>query len=105
MQVFTNLITNALGFIPENGWIKVSVSGSSDKVVIVTVTDNGPGIPEDNLKDIFKRFYSERPAEQFGEHSGLGLAISKQIVEAHGGHIVASNIVNGGAQFTVTFPQ
>lgn len=104
-QVFTNLITNALGFIPPNGWVKVSVSGALDGIVTVTVTDNGPGIPPDNLKDVFKRFYSERPAEQFGEHSGLGLAISKQIVEAHGGSIVATNTAKGGAQFTVIFPQ
>ena len=60
--------------------------------VLVVVEDTGPGIPEDALGKIFQRFYSERPEKQFGNNSGLGLAISKQIVEAHGGVIWAENI-------------
>ena len=60
--------------------------------MLVVVEDTGPGIPDQALQKIFKRFYSERPEGQFGEHSGLGLAISKQIVEAHGGVIWAENI-------------
>jgi two-component system sensor histidine kinase ChvG len=56
------------------------------------VEDTGPGIPEEALTKVFNRFYSERPVKQFGNHSGLGLAISKQIVEAHGGVIWAENI-------------
>ncbi len=60
--------------------------------VLVVVEDTGPGIPEQALTKIFKRFYSERPRADFGNHSGLGLAISKQIVEAHGGVIWAENI-------------
>ena len=62
------------------------------RAVLVTVEDEGPGIPEDKLTAIFDRFYSERPAgEKFGTHSGLGLSISKQIVEAHRGRIWAEN--------------
>ena len=58
----------------------------------MVVDDTGPGIPEEAMTKIFKRFYSERPADDFGNHSGLGLAISRQIVEAHGGVIWADNI-------------
>ena len=74
------------------------------------MSDEGPGIPPDKVTAIFDRFYSERPAgEKFGTHSGLGLSISKQIVEAHGGRIVAENRTdeNGrvaGARFIVTLP-
>jgi len=60
--------------------------------VLIVVEDTGPGIPESALTKVFNRFYSERPVKQFGNHSGLGLAISKQIVEAHGGVIWAENI-------------
>jgi len=60
--------------------------------VLVVVEDTGPGIPEEALTKVFDRFYSERPEQQFGNHSGLGLAISKQIIEAHGGVIWAENI-------------
>lgn len=103
-QVFSNLISNALSFVPENGWVKISVSETSDYHVLVEVSDNGPGIPENNLADVFTRFYSERPVEQFGEHSGLGLAISQQIVEAHGGSISATNTDADGALFSVKLP-
>ncbi|NIY96984.1 histidine kinase, partial [Salipiger sp. HF18] len=63
-----------------------------DNRVLVVVEDTGPGIPEEALTKIFKRFYSHRPENDFGNNSGLGLAISKQIVEAHGGVIWAENI-------------
>ncbi|WP_372841472.1 sensor N-terminal transmembrane domain-containing protein [Phaeovulum sp.] len=90
-QVFVNLITNALSFCEEGDAVRVWARKRENRVLIV-VEDTGPGIPEQALTKIFKRFYSERPAGQFGEHSGLGLAISKQIVEAHGGVIWAENI-------------
>ena len=62
-------------------------------MISLTIEDQGPGIPEDSLDSIFERFYSERPsAEAFGNHSGLGLSISKQIIDAHGGRIWAENI-------------
>ncbi len=104
-QVFSNLISNALSFVPSDGWIKISVLNYGDNYICVDISDSGPGIPEDNLSDIFERFYSERPEEQFGEHSGLGLAISRQIVEAHGGTITASNTDSDGAMFSVKLPQ
>ena len=104
-QVFTNLITNALSFVPSDGWVKVKVLPADNDMLQVEVSDNGPGIPEDNLMDVFSRFYSERPEEQFGEHSGLGLAISKQIIEAHGGSIAASNVQGAGALFIVKLPR
>ncbi|MEM7568922.1 MAG: ATP-binding protein, partial [Pseudomonadota bacterium] len=67
--------------------------------------DEGPGIPEESLPKIFDRFYTERPdSEAFGTHSGLGLSISKQIVEAHGGQIAATNLPSGGARFAVSLP-
>ncbi len=90
-QVFVNLITNAISFCEEGDAVRVWARQRENRVLVV-VEDTGPGIPEEALGKIFKRFYSERPAGQFGNHSGLGLAISKQIVEAHGGVIWAENI-------------
>ncbi len=90
-QVFVNLITNAISFCEEGDAIRVWARRRDNRVLVV-VEDTGPGIPDTALNKIFKRFYSERPAGQFGNNSGLGLAISKQIVEAHGGVIWAENI-------------
>ncbi len=90
-RVFVNLITNAISFCEEGDAIRVWVRRRDNRVLVV-VEDTGPGIPDAALTKIFKRFYSERPAGQFGNNSGLGLAISKQIVEAHGGVIWAENI-------------
>ena len=109
VQVWRNLISNALSFSPPGGSIRIAAVREGDKVR-VTVADDGPGIPEGKLAAIFDRFYSERPAgEKFGTHSGLGLSISKQIVDAHGGRIVAENRMADdgrilGALFTVTLP-
>lgn len=90
-QVFVNLITNAISFCEEGDAVRVWARRRDNRVLIV-VEDTGPGIPEQALTKVFKRFYSERPQVDFGNHSGLGLAISKQIVEAHGGVIWAENI-------------
>jgi len=90
-QVFVNLITNAISFCEEGDAIRIWARKRENRVLVV-VEDTGPGIPEDALEKIFQRFYSERPPGQFGNNSGLGLAISKQIVEAHGGVIWAENI-------------
>ncbi|WP_420586278.1 sensor histidine kinase [Ruegeria sp.] len=90
-QVFVNLITNAISFCEDSDAIRVWVRRRENRVLIV-VEDTGPGIPEQALTKVFKRFYSQRPEEHFGNNSGLGLAISKQIVEAHGGVIWAENI-------------
>lgn len=90
-QVFVNLITNAISFCEEGDAIRVWARKRENRVLIV-VEDTGPGIPDQALTKVFKRFYSQRPEEHFGNNSGLGLAISKQIVEAHGGVIWAENI-------------
>jgi two-component system sensor histidine kinase ChvG len=90
-QVFVNLITNAISFCEDGDAIRVWARKRENRVLVV-VEDTGPGIPDQALSKIFKRFYSERPVEHFGNNSGLGLAISKQIVEAHGGVIWAENI-------------
>ena len=110
-QVITNLIENARSFVPEEtGRIVVSLSRVG-KLIMLTVDDNGPGIRADNIDRIFERFYTDRPSgEAFGQNSGLGLSISRQIVEAHGGTLTAENISGGkpgeirGARFTVTLP-
>ena len=109
VQVFQNLIGNAESFTPENGSIYVTVARDGDWVV-ATCEDDGPGIPPTRLEEIFNRFYSERPEhEKFGAHSGLGLSICKQIVEAHGGAIHAENRTGPdgrtkGARFVVRLP-
>lgn len=90
-QVFVNLITNAISFCDKGDAVRVWARRRENRVLVV-VEDTGPGIPEQALTKIFKRFYSERPKQDFGNHSGLGLAISKQIIEAHGGVIWAENI-------------
>jgi two-component system sensor histidine kinase ChvG len=111
-QVFTNLIENARSFVPaDNGRIKVSLRRRGQRV-IATVEDNGPGIQAEFIDRIFERFYTDRPSgEAFGQNSGLGLSISRQIVEAHGGTIRAENVPdpaapNGiaGARFIVSLP-
>jgi two-component system sensor histidine kinase ChvG len=90
-QVFVNLITNAISFCEEGDAVRVWARRRDNRVLVV-VEDTGPGIPDEALAKVFMRFYSERPQGDFGNHSGLGLAISKQIVEAHGGVIWAENI-------------
>ena len=109
-QVFRNVIDNALSFSPPGSRIVVELSREPrGGPFIVTIDDEGPGIPEDNLESIFERFYSERPTEHFGQHSGLGLSICRQIMETYGGSISASNrrAPDGrvlGARFTVRVP-
>jgi two-component system sensor histidine kinase ChvG len=90
-QVFVNLITNAISFCESGDAVRVWARRKENRILVV-IEDTGPGIPEQALTKIFKRFYSERPKADFGNHSGLGLAISKQIIEAHGGVIWAENI-------------
>ncbi len=98
-QVFVNLITNAVSFCESGDAVRVWARRRENRVLVV-IEDTGPGIPEQALTKVFKRFYSERPEGQFGNHSGLGLAISKQIVEAHGGVIWAENIRPTNADIT-----
>ncbi|MBL6927731.1 MAG: stimulus-sensing domain-containing protein [Rhodospirillales bacterium] len=109
VQVFRNIITNAASFSPPDGEIEVRAIRGVDTIEI-EIIDDGPGIPAGKEADIFERFYSERPeSEAFGTHSGLGLNISKQIVEAHGGNIWAENRMDDtdkviGARFVVRLP-
>jgi two-component system, OmpR family, sensor histidine kinase ChvG len=110
VQVLRNLIGNAHSFSPRKGRILVRVK-DVDPVVEISVEDQGPGIPEANLEHIFDRFYSERPhGEKFGQHSGLGLSISRQILEALHGQISAENVRDDsgkvlGARFIVRLPK
>src|SRR5206468_6743643 len=128
-QVVTNLIDNACSFSDPGGVVRVGLERTSarneaeDKQfvhnVVITVDDDGPGIPPHALERIFERFYTDRPSQGFGQNSGLGLSISRQIVEAHGGLIWAENRLRetepadpevgrqpevAGARFTVWLP-
>lgn len=110
VQVLRNLIGNAISFSPPNA--KIFLRGrETGGLIELTVEDEGPGIPDGKLESIFDRFYSERPqTEQFGSHSGLGLSISRQIVEAHQGRISAENRRDEegkiiGARFVIRLPK
>ena len=93
-QVFDNLIENAVSFSDKNDVIKINLKKDLNNIII-SVEDCGPGFPEGAQEKIFDRFYTERPKnETFGNHSGLGLFISKQIINAHGGSIEAYNLYN-----------
>ncbi len=89
-QVFDNLIENARSFSPPGGQVRVTCRRQRNEVEII-VDDDGPGIRPDAFEKIFERFYTDRPHQGFGQNSGLGLSISKQIIEAHGGRIWAEN--------------
>ncbi|WP_281261771.1 stimulus-sensing domain-containing protein [Breoghania corrubedonensis] len=112
-QVFNNLLDNARSFSPPDGHVTVTARREG-REIIITVDDEGPGIRPDVAERIFERFYTDRPeGEEFGNNSGLGLSISRQIVEAHRGTITASNRVETdregnerilGARFTVCLP-
>jgi two-component system sensor histidine kinase ChvG len=112
-QVINNLIDNARSFSPPDGTIALGIRRQGPDVVI-TVDDDGPGIPEENLSRIFERFYTDRTTNadlnnaEFGQNSGLGLSISEQIIKAHHGAIRAENrMVKGrvvGARFIVSLP-
>jgi two-component system sensor histidine kinase ChvG len=112
-QVMVNLIDNARSFSPPGGAVRVSLSRTGAELV-TTVEDDGPGIPPHALERIFERFYTDRPEQGFGQNSGLGLSISRQIIEAHGGTVRAQNREGPpgpdgeparlGARFTVTLP-
>jgi two-component system sensor histidine kinase ChvG len=111
VQVLRNLIANAISFSPPGGVIRLAARrDAGGAAVVTTVEDEGPGIPDGKLEAIFDRFYTERPSsEKFGTHSGLGLSISKQIVEAHRGTIRAENRRDAdgtviGARFIVRLP-
>ncbi len=114
-QVLRNLIDNALTFSEAEGEVRVKAeieAVEKEENIIIYVDDDGPGIPPDNLETVFDRFYTQRPAgAEFGSHSGLGLAICRQIITAHKGTIEASNRKDGitgkviGARFIVKVPR
>ena len=109
VQVFRNLLANALSFSPPDGTVTLHAA-QVDGWIEIEIDDDGPGLPDGKETAIFERFYSERPeGEKFGTHSGLGLSISKQIVEAHGGTLDAANRRHpgggvAGARFTARLP-
>ena len=107
-QVIRNLIDNARSFSPPSATVEVRLEQAADgprTLARIVVEDSGPGIPEDKLETIFNRFYTDRPkGTAFGNNSGLGLSIVKQIVATHRGDVRASNQAGGGARFTVDLP-
>ncbi len=96
-QVVSNLIDNARSFSPEGGTVRVTCRKLRNEIEII-VDDDGPGIRPDALQKVFERFYTDRPHQGFGQNSGLGLSISKQIVEAHGGRIWVENRIGSGTR-------
>jgi two-component system sensor histidine kinase ChvG len=119
-QVIVNLLDNAISFSPPGGRVSVKAKRMGSEIQIA-VEDEGPGIPPENLERIFERFYTDRPQESFGQNSGLGLNISRQIVVAHGGRLWAENRIyegdgahgksvgaaerkSGGARFVIRLP-
>jgi two-component system sensor histidine kinase ChvG len=112
-QVISNLLVNAQSFSQPGGKVRIVCRRLKSEIEIV-IDDNGPGIREDALERIFERFYTDRPHQGFGQNSGLGLSISKQIIEAHGGRIWAENrpgplnadgeATIAGARFVVRLP-
>jgi two-component system sensor histidine kinase ChvG len=117
-QVVVNLLENAISFSPSGGKVAVVARRIGNEIQIA-VEDVGPGIPPENLERVFERFYTDRPEESFGQNSGLGLNISRQIVVAHGGRLYAENRpapgsgrgkgdapagVSGGARFVIRLP-
>jgi two-component system sensor histidine kinase ChvG len=122
-QVFNNLVDNARSFSAPGGSVRVLLRPAKDYTAQghmrdgfeIIIDDDGPGIPADAFERIFERFYTDRPGQGFGQNSGLGLSISRQIIEVHGGHISALNRVGPpgpdgvipvhGARFLVFLPK
>jgi two-component system sensor histidine kinase ChvG len=112
-QVISNLLANARSFSEAGGKVRIACRRLRSEIEII-IDDDGPGIREDALERIFERFYTDRPHQGFGQNSGLGLSISKQIIEAHGGRIWAENRTGRrgadapptvmGARFVVRLP-
>ena len=103
-QIIANLLDNSISFCKEGESIFVNISNTVDKKILVKIIDDGQGFKEKDTSKIFKRFYSNRP-DKFGEHSGLGLNIVKNLVDLHDGEIVASNRLDrDGAIVEIKFP-
>jgi two-component system sensor histidine kinase ChvG len=104
-RLLDNLVDNAISFSPPGGCVRLRVQRDEEQVS-VTVEDEGPGVPEGQRGAIFNRFHSDRPDEEFGRHSGLGLAIARAIAEGHGGSIGVGDRPDGrgGAWFELRLP-
>lgn len=113
-QVVNNLIDNASSFSPPDGEVRIHLARNHG-IIEVVVDDDGPGIPPHALDRVFERFYTDRPEQGFGQNSGLGLSISRQIIEAHRGTLTAENRTDGkgleeeaehrlGARFVIRLP-
>ena len=104
-QIVANLLDNAISFSENNQNIDVKISKNLEKKVVINILDEGPGFKERDTSKIFKRFYSNRP-DKFGQHSGLGLNIVKNLTELHNASIRASNRHDRrGANLEIIFPE
>jgi signal transduction histidine kinase len=103
-QVFANLLDNGVAHTPDGGRVTVAACQTDDDTVEITVTDVGAGIPSESLPRIFERFYQVDKARKHSRGAGLGLAITREIVVAHGGAISAESVVGLGSRFTVRLP-
>jgi len=103
-----NLLENATNYAPEGGRIVMSAARTDASHIVLTVSDNGPGIPDSDLPRVFERFYRVDKARSRGQRdpggTGLGLAIVKHLIGLHGGNVTAANGPDGGAVFTVEMP-
>ena len=103
-QVFTNLLENAARYTPAKSHIILSAT-AQDRELVVTLADNGPGLPVGSEERIFDRYYRGTTSPDTGRGSGLGLAICRAIIRLHGGTVRAANRPQGGAEFIVRLPQ
>jgi len=106
-QVMTNLLSNAVRFSPENGKITLTAEKTGEGQVKVVVEDQGPGVPREHQDDIFRKFYQIMDEKGYSFHkgsSGIGLAICKGLIEAHGGRIWVESKSSQGARFVLQIP-
>jgi len=106
LQVLTNLLSNAIKFSPESSLIEIeleNISLNEQNAIAITITDQGPGVPEDELETIFDKFTQSSKTKSVQAGTGLGLSISREIIQAHGGQLAAAN-TESGTQFKATLP-
>lgn len=104
LQALDNIVSNAISFSPKNGSVKIKLK--NDNGIIIQISDEGDGIPEDKLENIFERFYTQRPeGHAYGNNSGLGLSITKNIIESFDGSVSVYNNKKAGCTFTITLPR
>ena len=104
VQIFTNLTSNALKFTPPSGTVTVEVKYHNDGYIHASVTDTGCGIPPNELETVFERFYRSQSADLKDRGAGLGLAITKSLVELHGGKVGVESTLGQGSCFWITLP-